>query len=112
MKYANVCDAAIVARKGSPLFIRRGQPNYIDLPNVTTAERLHVAQQPVELVTRFINDMIAPGASILDWCAGSGTTGVAAARNKCKITMFEREPLAIEAIKARMTSEQNRPTKS
>ncbi|MDO8700363.1 MAG: DNA methyltransferase [Deltaproteobacteria bacterium] len=104
MKYANVYGVAIVARKGSPIFIRQGQPNYLDLGNVSPAERLHVAQQPVELVERFIKDMIAPGATVLDWTAGAGTTGVAAVKNGCKAIMFERDRLCIEAIKGRMAT--------
>ncbi len=102
MKYANVYGVAIVARKGSPVFIRQGQPNFIDLGNVVSSERMHIAQQPIELVKRFINDMVPPGAVILDWCAGSATTGVAALQCNCKVILFEREPLAIAAAKARL----------
>ncbi len=104
-KYANVYGVALVARKGNPVFIRQGRFNYEDLANVPSGERIHIAQQPVELVQRFLGDMLAPGATVVDFFAGSGTTGVAALRHKCKTILFERDALACAAIRGRMQQE-------
>lgn len=108
-RYGIVYSVAIVARKGSPIFMRSGQPNLIDLPNVASAERVHIAQQPVELPEKFIKDMVSPGATVLDWTAGAGTTGVAAVKNKCYAIMFEQEPLLCTAIQARLQSLSTKP---
>jgi site-specific DNA-methyltransferase (adenine-specific) len=43
-------------------------------------ERQHITQKPVELLTQLIR-VCVPGGVVLDPCAGSGTTGVAALRS-------------------------------
>ena len=101
-RYANAYDPAIVAWKGSPVFMRPGQTNVIDILAVTQGTKLQIAQQPVELVERFILDMTAPGALVVDFCAGSGTTGVASVKNNRRVVLFEREPAACTIIKARL----------
>jgi site-specific DNA-methyltransferase (adenine-specific) len=101
-RYANAYDPAIVAMKGSPVFIRPGQANVVDMPAVTPSERIQIAQQPVALVEKFIRDMVAPGAMVVDLMAGSGTTGVAALQCKCRVILFERELAACAVIKARL----------
>lgn len=101
-RYANSYDPALVAMKGRPVFIRPGQANVIEIAPVPGTDRLQIAQQPVELVTKFIKDMVSPGATIVDFMAGSGTTGVAAVKAGCNVVMFEREPSACAVIKARM----------
>lgn len=99
-RYANAYDPAIVCWKGSPVFIRPGQTNVVDIP--AEPNKLQIAQQPVALVERFILDMTAAGAIVCDLCAGSGTTGVAALKNKREVILFEREPQACALIKARL----------
>lgn len=101
-RYGNSYDPAIIAMKGSPSFIRPGGQNFFSFPQPTGADKLQIAQQPVELVTRFLQDMVVPKATVVDLCAGSGTTGVAAVKFGCKAIMFEREPQAIALIKGRM----------
>lgn len=103
-RYGNAYDPALVCMKGSPVFLRPGHQNVIDLPPVSSGTKLQIAQQPVALVERFILDMVTPGSTILDFCAGSGTTGEAALRQKCKVILFEREPSACTLIKARLSS--------
>ncbi|MFJ2303776.1 MULTISPECIES: DNA-methyltransferase [unclassified Streptomyces] len=41
------------------------------------AARRHVTQKPIELMQQLVR-IVPPGGTVLDWCAGSGTTGVAA----------------------------------
>lgn len=101
-RYGNSYDPAIIAMKGSPTFIRPGMQNFFSFPQPTGVNKLQIAQQPVELVTRFLQDMVVPGATIADFTAGSGTTGVAAVKFGCKSIMFEREIEACAVIKARM----------
>lgn len=102
VRYGNSYDPALVAMKGSPSFIKPGMQNFFSFPQPIGANKLQVAQQPVELVTRFLQDMVVPGATVCDFRAGSGTTGVAAVKFGCKAIMFEREPEACAIINARM----------
>ena len=101
-RYGNSYDPAIIAMKGSPSFIRPGGQNFFSFPQPTGQNKLQIAQQPVELVTRFLYDMVVPKATVVDLCAGSGTTGVAAVKFGCKAILFEREPEACAIIRGRM----------
>ena len=93
MRYANGYEQAIVAMKGSPRFICPGKANIADIPKISSTERLQFAQQPIPLVERFIVDMTLPiGASVLDFCSGVGTTGVAALKQGRTPTLFEKDP--------------------
>jgi DNA modification methylase len=91
-RYANGYEQALIVMKGQPKFIRPGQANIVDVPGVSTVSRFQVAQQPVELVKRFIEDMTLPksGARILDFYAGTGTTGGAALELGQFPILFER----------------------
>lgn len=101
-RYANAYDPAIVAMKGSPVFIRPGRANVIEVAPVSPTNRLQIAQQPVELVEEFLKDMTTEGATIVDLMCGSGTTGVAAVKNKRRVILFEREPAACLVTKTRL----------
>jgi DNA modification methylase len=101
-RYANAYDPAIVAWKGTPMFMRPGQLNVVEIPALAAGTKLQIAQQPEALPLKFIEDMTAPGALVVDFCAGSGTTGVAAVKAKRRVVMFEREEAACQIIKARM----------
>lgn len=102
-RYGNSYDPAIIAMKGSPSFIRPGMQNFFSHPQPIGEAKLQVAQQPIELVTRFLQDMVVPGTTVCDLTAGSGTTGVAAVKFGCRAIMFEREVEACAIIKARMS---------
>lgn len=101
-RYANAYDPALVAMKGSPVFIRPGQTNVIDIPAVTQGQKLQIAQQPVELVKRFIGDMTGEGATVVDFMCGSGTTGVAAVGMKRRVILFEKNSMAAEIARKRL----------
>jgi site-specific DNA-methyltransferase (adenine-specific) len=101
-RYANAYDAAVIAWKGSPCLLRPGQTNHIDIPAIKPMERLQIAQQPVALVDRFLQDMTAPGATVVDWMCGSGTTGEACVKSKRYCILFEQSPLAYSVAKTRL----------
>lgn len=52
----------------------------------------HSAEKPVPLFQRAIRLVSPPGGLILDPFGGSGTTGVAAAKEDCRCVLVEREP--------------------
>lgn len=104
MRYANGYEQALVLMKGSPKFLRPGQANIVDVPKIASNERFQVAQQPIPLVERFILDMtLGVGATVLDFCSGVGTTGVAAKKNNRFPIMFEKSADQCLFIEQRMS---------
>lgn len=101
-RYANGYEQALVAMKGSPMFMRPSNVNIVDVPAIASSQRLQIAQQPVELVQRFVLDMTSPNGVVCDLCAGSGTTGEAAIRLGRQAVLFEAEPQACDIIEARL----------
>jgi site-specific DNA-methyltransferase (adenine-specific) len=61
-------------------------------PNNLTGGGLHPTQKPVALYEYLIKTYTNPGDTVLDFCAGSGTTGVAAIRTGRNAILIEREP--------------------
>jgi site-specific DNA-methyltransferase (adenine-specific) len=98
--YANSYEQALVIRKGVPRFIRPGQKNSAGFQSETS--KLHIAQQPVELVKRFIEDMTLPDATVVDLMCGSGTTGVAALELGRKAILFEQDKAIFDYAKVRI----------
>jgi len=52
---------------------------------------VHQTQKPVELMERLIQMYTNPGETVLDFCMGSGTTGVAALKQGRNFIGFEKE---------------------
>lgn len=63
---------------------------------------LHPTQKPVALIEEIIRTYSNPGETVLDSCAGSGTTGVAAINTGRKYILIENNPEYIEIIKSRI----------
>jgi 16S rRNA G966 N2-methylase RsmD len=93
-------EPLLVAWKGSPRFIRPGQSNVFNYP--PPENRIHLVQKPVVLVKQFLEDMTTEGAVVVDWCAGTGTTGVACHEMKRHAILFERDPSMAMLAKARL----------
>ena len=59
-------------------------------------------QKPVRLVERIVAASSRPGDLVLDPYAGSGTTGVAAARLGRRYLLLDRNPVAVEIARGRL----------
>lgn len=59
-------------------------------------------QKPLGILERIVKVHSAPGDVVLDFFAGSGTTGEAAARNGRGFVLVDREPAAIEVMERRL----------
>ena len=59
-------------------------------------------QKPLGILRRIIQASSKPGDSVLDFFAGSGTTGVAAAELNRKFVLIDQNQEAIEVIKRRL----------
>jgi DNA modification methylase len=89
-RYCNSYEPILIAAKGSPVFVRPGQPNLVNIP--VEQGKFQAVQKPVSLVERFLLDMCTSGATVVDWCAGTGTTGIAAHKLGMKSVLFEKDP--------------------
>lgn len=93
-------EPLLVAWKGSPRFIRPGQSNVFNYPPPDS--RIHLVQKPVGLVKQFLEDMTVEDSVVVDWCAGTGTTGVACHEMKRHAILFERDAVMATLAKARL----------
>ncbi len=66
-------------------------------------KRVHPTQKPVAIFEYLIKTYTNPGDTVLDNCAGSGTTGEAAERQNRHSILIERESKYCEIIKKRLT---------
>lgn len=105
-RYGRSYEPILVCRKGQPKLMRPSQNDVIEIQNVITRStqelKYYHAQKPVALIEKFILDMTPPGSTVVDFCAGSGTTGIAALQQKRKVVLFEKDLGACQIIRARL----------
>jgi site-specific DNA-methyltransferase (adenine-specific) len=92
MKIVGNCEYALVFyRDKLPKFNNHGKMifNCMDWPRDTTSEKIHPTQKPVELLERLIKIFSDEGDVIIDPCAGSGSTLIAAENVNRKAYGFE-----------------------
>jgi site-specific DNA-methyltransferase (adenine-specific) len=78
--------------------------------NLKSKEYLgHPTQKPVDLCEYLIKTYTNPGDIVLDNCAGTGTTAVAAIRTGRKFLAFEKDPGFFEIAKNRINQELLQP---
>ena len=71
-----------------------------------SAERTgYPTQKPVRLLERIVAASSRPGELVLDPYAGTGTTGVAAARLGRRWLLVDRNPVAVEIARGRLAAE-------
>lgn len=96
-------DCMFFARKGS-----RGT-NYphvdiFDFPRVSRKRRVYAAEKPVELMKRWIELTTLPGDFVLDPCAGSGSTLIAAREAKRSALGFELMQDVVDLAEVRLAT--------
>ena len=79
------------------------------LRNVHT-DNEHPTQKPVELIRWLMRTYTNEGETVLDNCCGSGTTGVAAIKEKRNFICMERDQKYFETAKRRIAKELQQPT--
>lgn len=70
-------------------------------------DKLHPTQKPVALFAYLIQTYTNPGEVVLDFCAGSGTTAVAAEMTGRKWVCIEKEEKYCELIAKRLSARRN-----
>ena len=105
-RYGRSYEPILLCRKGEPKLMRPAQRDVIEIQNVitrgTNEQKYYHAQKPVELMEKLIGDMCVPEGTVVDFCAGSGSTGVAAVKTKRKVILFEKDVAACNIIRARL----------
>jgi site-specific DNA-methyltransferase (adenine-specific) len=69
---------------------------------------LHPTQKPLDLCQWLVRAYSEPGGVVLDICAGSGTTAVAAMRTGRRFVAFESDPGIFALAQARLSAEAER----
>jgi len=62
----------------------------------------YATQKPLGILERIVRVHSNPGDTVLDFFAGSGTTGEAAAKHTRKFIMVDESPAAIEVMRRRL----------
>lgn len=99
-RYCNSYEPILIAAKGSPIFMRPGQSNLVTIP--VEQGKFQAVQKPVALVQRFLLDMCTKGGVVVDFCAGTGTVGVAAHGLGMRSILFEKDPSMAFIAKTRL----------
>lgn len=92
MKIVGNCEYAVLLyRDKLPKFNNNGKMimNCMDWPRDTKTEKIHPTQKPVELLERLIKIFTDEGEVVIDPCAGSGSTLLAAQNTNRKSFGFE-----------------------
>ena len=92
MRIVGNCEYALILyRERLPKFNNYGKMifNCLDYERDTTTERIHPTQKPVKLLGRLIEIFTDKGDVVIDPCAGSGSTLLAAAQMDPKAYGFE-----------------------
>lgn len=64
----------------------------------------YATQKPLGILRRIIQASSHPGDTVMDFFAGSGTTGVAAAQLRRRFILADQNPQAIQVIRDRLTA--------
>nr|MBP7881218.1 site-specific DNA-methyltransferase [Actinomyces sp.] len=62
----------------------------------------YATQKPLGILRRIIQASSRPGDTVLDFFAGSGTTGVAASQLGRPFVLVDQNPQAIEVMRSRL----------
>jgi site-specific DNA-methyltransferase (adenine-specific) len=78
----------------------------LDIPNPNNHNDGHPTQKPVALYEYLIKTYTNPGDTVLDFCMGSGTTGVAAVKTGRNFIGIEKEAPYFQTSERRITDAQ------
>ena len=81
----------------------------IKVSNSDTTEAIHPTQKPVALMEYLIKTYTNEGETVLDFCMGSGTTGVACLNLNRRFIGIEKDPDYFKIATERINREQEQP---
>jgi site-specific DNA-methyltransferase (adenine-specific) len=78
----------------------------VPVSNANQSQKVHPTQKPVALFAYLVRTYTNPGDTVLDFCMGSGTTGVAALQEGRDFIGIEREASYYEISQRRIAAAQ------
>ncbi len=108
MKVVGNCEYAIILyREKLPKFNNHGKMifNCLDWKKDTTTKKIHPTQKPVKVLQNLIEIFTDKGDVVIDPCAGSGSTLLAAAQIDRKAYGFEIKKIFVKDSKEKVLSE-------
>jgi site-specific DNA-methyltransferase (adenine-specific) len=72
------------------------------VPTASRERTGYPTQKPLGILRRIVAASSRPGDLVVDWCAGSGTTGVAAAELGRRFLLVDDQAAAIEVMRKRL----------
>lgn len=103
-RFTQSCEFVVWASKGRmdgtrhPVYL----PGMIEASQPSGSKRLHITQKPVSVMRELVK-IAPPGGTVLDFCAGSGSTGVAALEEGRKFIGIEKTAHYAEVASERLT---------
>lgn len=92
------------------IYDKKHPRSIIKIPREHDGKQIHATQKPVELIRWLIRSYSNEGDIVLDNCSGSGTTAVAAFREKRHFICIEKDPRYWELSVERINKVMNEPT--
>jgi ParB/RepB/Spo0J family partition protein len=96
-------EACFFCRKGNRALLRQGQSNVLSHDPVPTARKVHAVEKPVSLLRQLIETSTAPGETVADFFAGSGSLGEAAIQTGRNFLLCEKDKAYHAGIVERLT---------
>ena len=90
-RLANSVELFFYAWKGSPDLYRPGMNVEFHYPPIAPAKKSHPTERPIEMIQDILTTFAAPGSKVLVPFAGSGNTGIAAAKELMTPILFDLE---------------------
>ena len=85
-------EACFFCRKGNRALLRQGQSNVLAHDPVPSNKKVHPVEKPVSLLRQLIETSTAPGETVADFFAGSGSLGEAAIQTGRNFLLCEKDP--------------------
>ena len=86
-------EACFFCRKGHRALLRQGQSNVLTHGPVPSNRKVHPVEKPVALLRQLIESSTAPGETVADFFAGSGSLGEAAIQTGRNFLLCEKTQL-------------------
>lgn len=90
--------------RGTPRYFSASNGNVLKVKRPRSAERDHPTEKPVGLLIPMIETIAEPGATVLDWTAGSGSTAVACVQVGRACVAVEKDPVFFERMLERVAA--------
>jgi len=99
-------ESMLYIRRDKARFVRQGRPDWFRFDPVSRGSKIHQAEKPVEMLQELLSRVADPGMTMLDACAGSGSSIEAGMRFKLFPIGIERLPDAYNSAIARLVKVQ------